>query len=163
MKKVAYIMWRYVKTNKQNQNFLPSICFTDLSRFTLNNKPNVQSTRYWFQENLRIKLSTKLQTLKQSRFRLIRDILIRCHTWNYWLMTLAIMRCDFSSFSMVWNRCQSLHLPSLPKSLDWLRSNNKVAGKITWFATVWLFFVGHLKMYTKDGFNTKFSGMFVLL
>jgi hypothetical protein len=39
--------------------FLSTICFTDESTFTLNNEPNVQNTRYWAQENLRVNIPTR--------------------------------------------------------------------------------------------------------
>jgi hypothetical protein len=43
----------------QERRFLSTICFTDEFTFTLNNEPNVQNTRYWAQENLRVNFPTK--------------------------------------------------------------------------------------------------------
>jgi hypothetical protein len=44
-----------------DRRFLSTICFTDESTFTLNNEPNVQNTRYWAQENLRVNIPTRNQ------------------------------------------------------------------------------------------------------
>jgi hypothetical protein len=44
-----------------DRRFRSTICFTEESTFTLNNEPNVQNTRYWAQENLRVNIPTTTQ------------------------------------------------------------------------------------------------------
>jgi hypothetical protein len=48
-----------------DRRFLSAICFTDECTFTLNNEPNVQNTRYWAQENPRVKFLLELSILKK--------------------------------------------------------------------------------------------------
>jgi hypothetical protein len=42
-----------------DRRFRSTICFKEESTFTLTNEPNVQNTRYWAQENLRVNIPTR--------------------------------------------------------------------------------------------------------
>jgi hypothetical protein len=55
----------------QDENFLPSICFTDECIFTLNNEPNIQNTRYLSEENARINLTTRAQYPQKINFQAV--------------------------------------------------------------------------------------------
>jgi hypothetical protein len=54
--KLDSIYQKFSNLCANDRRFLSTICFTDESTFTLNNEPNVQNTRYWAQENLRVNI-----------------------------------------------------------------------------------------------------------
>jgi hypothetical protein len=60
MKKVRVKSVYEMQEPANDRRFLSTICFTDESTFTLNNEPNVQNTRYWAQENLRVNIPTRI-------------------------------------------------------------------------------------------------------
>jgi hypothetical protein len=59
--KLDSIYQKFSNLCANDRRFLSTICFTDESTFTLNNEPNVQNTRYWAQENLRVNIPTRTQ------------------------------------------------------------------------------------------------------